>query len=66
MTINKTERVDTVVEVTNFFAGGDQKRKEVLAQPEGACSCGCSSSCFSSPEPISSFTSASTATVAHE
>jgi len=37
MSINKQNDVDCFVEITNFFAGGDEKRKEILAQPE--CNC---------------------------
>ncbi len=30
----------SVIEVTDYFAGGAKKRKEMLAQPEH-CDCGC-------------------------
>ena len=34
-------------EITNFFYGGDEVRKEILAQPEAGCGCClCSAACY--------------------
>lgn len=58
----KEDCVETFFEFTNFFFGGDHKREEMLAQPEGVvipcgcynCSCTSGCTCFScSDEPLS-------------
>lgn len=38
MPTNEKARMDNLVEITDFFSGGDRKREEILAQPE-KCSC---------------------------
>ncbi len=48
--MNPKEAEKTAAEFTNFFAGGDEKREEMLAQPAGCpcvcdCYCGCHCSC---------------------
>lgn len=40
------ERNKTRFEVTNYFLGGDQKREEVLAQPEEPIGCMDTCSCY--------------------
>jgi hypothetical protein len=36
------------IEFTNFFAGGDERREELLAEPACTCDCGCdcNSACY--------------------
>jgi hypothetical protein len=38
-------KIDTLVEVTNFFSGGERRRAEILAQPECNCGSGQCSGC---------------------
>lgn len=45
MSMNTIKPLDTEVEFTNFFAGGDKKREEVLAQPADTCTCTCQCDC---------------------
>jgi len=33
------------IEFTNYFAGGDEKREELLAEPACDCNCDCSCTC---------------------
>lgn len=52
--MSTNHQADDLVEVTNYFSGGDRKRAEILAQPEAcqqctcySCVCGCEKSCSS-------------------
>ncbi len=37
--MKKKEEHDLIFVATNYFAGGDEKRSEILAQPEACCNC---------------------------
>lgn len=45
MSKNREEHIGNTTRLTNFFAGRDQKRDELLAQPEGD-PCGCDEKCM--------------------
>jgi hypothetical protein len=48
MNLNDNNEADTVLETTNYFRGGEKKRREILAQPEQSqtpCDCECFCNC---------------------